>query len=86
MKKSLGAMALGLGLLLSGCAAPGPANHYTGSAVIQDTYMSSRKSGCKLVVTLPNEQRDTISVGRRTTCAGYSKGQSVQLRNGSLAR
>jgi hypothetical protein len=86
MKKSLGAMALGLGLLLSGCAAPGPANHYTGSAVIQDTYVSSRKSGCKLVVTLPNEQRDTISVGRRTTCTGYNKGQSVQLRNGSLAR
>jgi hypothetical protein len=86
MKKSLGALALGLGLLLSGCAAPGPADHYTGSAVIQDTYRNSRKSGCKLVVALPNEQKDTVSVGRRTTCDGYGKGQSVQLRNGSLVR
>lgn len=86
MKKSLGVLALGLGLLLSGCVAPGPSSHFTGSALIKDTYVSSRKSGCKLVVTLPNEQKDTISVGRRTTCTGYSKGQSVQLKNGNLVR
>jgi hypothetical protein len=86
MKKSLGVLALGLGLLLSGCAAPGPANHYTGSAVVQDAYRSSSKSGCKLVVALPNDQKDTVSVGRRTSCTGYSKGQSVQLNNGSLVR
>lgn len=86
MKKSLGVLALGLGLLLSGCAAPGPASHYSGSAVIQDAHRSSRKSGCKLVVALPNGQRDTISVGRRTTCDGYSKGQTVRLNNGNLVR
>jgi hypothetical protein len=86
MKKSLGVLALGLGLLLSSCGAPGPADHYTGPAVIQDSYKNSRKTGCKLVVSLPNDQSDTISVGRRTTCDGYSKGQSVQLNNGKLVR
>jgi hypothetical protein len=86
MKKSLGVLALGLGLLLSGCAAPGPADHYTGSAVIQDAHRSSRKSGCKLVVTLPDGQTDTVSVGRRTTCDGYDKSRTVQLSDGKLSR
>lgn len=86
MKKSLGVLALGLGLLLSGCAAPGPTSHYTGSAVIQDSYKNSRKSGCKLVVALPDGQTDTVSVGRRTTCDGYDKGRTVQISNGSLVR
>lgn len=86
MKKPLVVLALGLGLLLSGCGAPGPADHYTGTAVIQDSYKNSRKTGCKLVIALPDGQTDTVSVGRRTTCDGYSKGQSVQLNNGDLIR
>lgn len=86
MKKMLGVLALGLGLLLAGCAAPGPTYHYTGSAVIQDSYKNSRKSGCKLVVALPDGRTDTVSVGRRTTCDGYNKGQSVHLTNGNLVR
>lgn len=86
MKKSLGVLTLGLGLLLSGCGAPGPADHYTGPAVIQDSYKNSRKTGCKLVVALPDGQTDTVSVGRRTTCDGYDKGRSVQLSNGNLVR
>lgn len=86
MKKKLGVLAMGLGLLLAGCAAPGPADDYTGSAVVQDTHRASRKSGCKLVVILPDGRTDTVSVGRRTTCDGYTKGQSVQLRSGNLVR
>ncbi|SDQ18182.1 hypothetical protein [Pseudarthrobacter chlorophenolicus] len=86
MKKTLGGLALGLGLLLTGCSAPGPADHYTGSAVIQDTYKNSRKSGCKLIVAMPDGTTDTVSVGRRTTCNGYSKGQSIQISNGRLVR
>lgn len=86
MKKTLGVLALGMGLLLSGCGAPGPADRYTGPAVVEDSYKNSRKSGCKLVVALPDGQTDTVSVGRRTTCNGYSKGQSIQLSNGKLVR
>lgn len=85
LKKRLAVLAVGLGLLLSGCA-EGPAGDYTGPAVVQDTYKSSRKAGCKLVVALPDGQTDTVSVGRRTTCTGYSKGQSVQLNDGNLVR
>lgn len=39
-----------------------------------------------LVVALPNGQTDTISVGRRTTCVGFNKGQTVQLNEGDLVR
>lgn len=86
MRKPLGVLTLGLGLLLSSCGAPGPADHYTGPAVVKDSYKNSRKTGCKLVVALPDGQTDTVSVGRRTTCTGYDRGGTVQLNNGSLVR
>lgn len=85
MKKRLTVLAVGLGLLLSGCG-EGPADEYTGPAVVQDTHKTSRKSGCKLVASLPSGQTDTISVGRRTTCTGFNKGQTVQLNDGDLVR
>lgn len=85
MKKRPTVLAVGLGLLLTGCA-EGPADEYTGAVVIQGTHKTSRKSGCKLVVAMPNGQTDTISVGRRTTCSGYNKGQTVQLNDGNLIR
>ncbi|MET4144113.1 hypothetical protein [Arthrobacter sp. UYCo732] len=86
MKNTVAVLALGIGLLLTSCSAPGPADKYTGSAVIQDTYKNSSKSGCKLVVSLPDGQTDTISVGRRTSCNGFANGQTVQLSNGNLVR
>jgi hypothetical protein len=86
LKKAPVIVALGVGLLLSGCSAPGPAAEYTGPAVIKDAYKTSRKTGCKLVVTLPDGQTDTVRVGRRTTCDGYNEGQEVQLRDGDLVR
>ena len=86
MKKIPAVFALGLGLLLTGRATPGPAADYTGPAVIKDAYKNSRKTGCKLVVTLPDGQTDTVRVGRRTTCDGYNEGQEVQLRDGDLVR
>lgn len=86
MKTKLTVLALGLGLLLTGCGAEGPADEYTGPVVIQDTHKTSRKSGCKLVVAMPNGQTDTVSVGRRTTCSGFNKGQTVHLNHGDLVR
>lgn len=82
LKKSFTVVGVGLGLLLTGCGAPGPAAEYTGPAVIQDAYKNSRKTGCKLVVKLPDGQTDTVRVGRRTTCDGWAKGQSIQINDG----
>lgn len=82
MKKTVPALVLGAGILLAGCAAPGPADHYTGTAVVENAHRSSYKTGCKLDVTLPDGQSDIVRVGRRTSCDGWAKGQHIQINDG----
>lgn len=86
MKKTLIGLSLAAGLLLTGCASstPGPADHYTGKATIKESYRNSSKTGCKLVIKLPNGQEDTVRVGRRTTCNGWDAGRVITLTNGVL--
>jgi hypothetical protein len=84
VKKKPGVLAIRLELLLAGCVA-GPADDYTGSAVVQDTLRDSRKP--VQVGRYPaNWQTDVVSAGRRTTCLGYTKCQAFQLRSGNLVR
>ena len=86
MKKLLAVLALGLGLILSGCAAgpPQATDNYTGKATILESYRNSRKGGCKLVVKLPDGQQGTVSVGRRTSCDGWTPGRVVSITKGAL--
>lgn len=89
MKKTLTILAIASALTLSACGAPqppGPAAHYTGTATITDSYVKSRKSGCKVVVKLPDGQADTLSVGRKTKCTGWDKGKSISISDGRLVR
>jgi hypothetical protein len=87
MKKTLIALTLGLGLALSACGAPapsGPAANYTGSAVIEKSYRTSHKTGCRVVVKLPNGQTDELRVGRRTQCTGWDAGKTISINQGRL--
>lgn len=86
MKKTL--IILTVGLLLTGCSAgpPGPANGYTGQATIDHSYRNSRKSGCKVVIKLPDGRQDTLSVGRRTDCTGWDKGKTISINQGRLVK
>lgn len=86
MKKTLTVLALGLGLTLSACSAPTPtaATGYTGPAVIEKSYRTSHKTGCRVVVKLPNGQTDELRVGRRTQCTGWDAGKTIQINNGAL--
>lgn len=86
MKKPLIVLSLAAGLLLTGCASspPGPAEHYTGKATIKESYRTSHKTGCRVVVKLPNGQEDTLRVGRRTYCDGWTPGRVITITNGVL--
>ena len=88
MKKTLTVLTVGLGLLLTGCSAgpPGPADGYTGQATVDHSYRNSRKSGCKVVVKLPDGRQDTLSVGRRTDCTGWDAGKTIRINNGALVK
>lgn len=88
MKKSIAVLALGLGLLLSACSAPVPtaASGYTGTAVIEKSYRTSYKTGCRVVVKLPNGQTDELRVGRRTQCTGWDQGKTIRINNGALVK
>lgn len=89
MKKTLTVAAVAVGLLLTGCT-PSPLDNYTGKAVVKDTYIGTsakkKKRGCKVTVTLPNGQVATEGLGRRTTCAGINKGDTVRFVNGDIVR
>lgn len=86
MKKSITVLALGLGLTLSACAphVPGPAEGYTGTAMIEKSYRNSHKTGCRVVVKLPDGQRDELRVGRRTQCTGWDAGKIINIHHGRL--
>ncbi len=88
MKKSIAVLALGLGLVLSACSAPVPtaAAGYTGTAVIEKSYKNSRKTGCRVVVKLPDGRTDELRVGRRTTCDGWDAGKTIRINNGALVK
>lgn len=89
MKKTLTVLALASALALPACAAPaptGPAAHYTGDATIKDSYRNSRKGGCLVVVTLPNGDVDTLRVGRKTTCDGWTPNRKIKINDGRLVR
>lgn len=88
MKKTLTVLTIGLGLVLTGCSSgpPGPSDNYTGKAIIERSYKNSRKTGCRVVVKLPNGQTDELRVGRRTTCDGWEAGKTIQINNGALVK
>jgi S1-C subfamily serine protease len=89
VNKAFTVAAIAAGLLLSGCA-PSPLENYTGKAVVKDTYLGTstkkKKRGCKVTVILPNGTEATEGLGRRTTCAGINKGDTVQFVNGDIVR
>lgn len=88
MKKTITVLALGLGLLLTGCSSapyvPTAAEGYTGTAIIVESYRTSHKTGCRVVVKLPNGQTDELRVGRRTQCTGWDAGKIININQGSL--
>ena len=88
MNKIVTVLALGLGLTLSACSptphVPGPAEGYTGTAMIEKSYRTSHKTGCRVVVKLPNGQTDELRVGRRTQCTGWDAGKIININQGRL--
>ena len=90
MKKTLTVLALGLGLALSACSStphvPTAAEGYTGTAVIEKSYRTSHKTGCRVVVKLPNGKTDELRVGRRTQCTGWDAGKTIRINNGALVK
>jgi uncharacterized protein YceK len=90
MKKIFTVLTLGLGLLLTGCSSaphvPSPAEGYSGTAVIEKSYRNSHKTGCRVVVKLPNGQTDELRVGRRTQCTGWDQGKTIRINNGALVK
>lgn len=88
MKKAITVLALGLGLTLSACAphVPTAAEGYTGTAVIEKSYRTSHKTGCRVVVKLPNGKTDELRVGRRTQCTGWDTGKTIRINNGALVK
>lgn len=93
MKKTLTVAAIAAGLILSASACsptPDPLENYNGKAVVKETYLGTtakkKRRGCKVTVILPNGQVATEGLGRRTTCAGIDKGDTVQFVNGDIVR
>jgi uncharacterized protein YceK len=90
MKKTLTALTLGLGLLLTGCSSaphvPRVTEGYSGTAVIEKSYRTSHKTGCRVVVKLPNGKTDELRVGSRTRCDGWDAGKTIRINNGALVK
>lgn len=90
MKKTLVALTIGLGLILTGCSSapptPSPADGYTGTAMIVKSYRTSHKTGCRVVVKLPDGQQDELRVGRRTQCTGWDAGKTINIHEGRLVK
>jgi hypothetical protein len=90
LKKTITVLALGLGLMLSACSAtpyvPTASEGYTGTAVIEKSYRTSHKTGCRVVVKLPDGRTDELRVGRRTQCTGWDAGKTIKINNGKLVK
>jgi hypothetical protein len=54
--------------------------------VIEKSYRNSHKTGCRVVVKLPNGQTDELRVGRRTQCTGWDQGKTININNGALVK
>jgi hypothetical protein len=88
MKKAIVVVGAVAALVLTGC---GPSRYesndvveerYSGTAYVVESKIQSRKSGCKVTLQMPDGDRDTHWVGRRSNCVGWERGRTVMFKDG----